>query len=144
MMAPRGGIRMTTPSEPQEQRAGSDDWILARLPDGTLESIAEPLIPLLDTTLLTNAPGEPRVGSQVLHEMVLGTADELRKHAALMKKFPEMEHDEPHMAHVKPGKSGAIVWQNRSVGAASEFSRAKPLSLQRERRHRPARQVPLT
>jgi hypothetical protein len=33
MMAPRGGIRMTTPSEPQEQRAGSDDWILARLPD---------------------------------------------------------------------------------------------------------------
>src|SRR5437016_3662629 len=35
-----------------------------RLPDGRLESIVEPLIPLLDTTLLTNAPGEPRVGSQ--------------------------------------------------------------------------------
>jgi len=27
------------------------------------------LIPLLDTTLLTNAPGEPRVGSQVLEEI---------------------------------------------------------------------------
>ena len=48
---------------------------------------------------------------QVLHEMVLGTADELKKHAEQMKKFPGMEHDEPHMAHVKPGQSGQIVWQ---------------------------------
>ena len=29
----------------------------------------EPLIPLLDTTLLTNAPGEPRVGNQLLTEL---------------------------------------------------------------------------
>jgi hypothetical protein len=40
--------------------------MLGRLPDGRVELIAEPLIPLLDTTLLTNAPGEPRVGNQVL------------------------------------------------------------------------------
>jgi uncharacterized cupredoxin-like copper-binding protein len=53
---------------------------------------------------------------QVLHEMVLGTADELKKHAEMMKKFPDMEHDEPHMAHVKPGKSGAIVWQFTKAG----------------------------
>ncbi|MEX0745356.1 MAG: hypothetical protein WD118_07110, partial [Phycisphaeraceae bacterium] len=33
--------------------------ILQRRPDGTPQPIAEPLIPLLDTTLLTNAPGEP-------------------------------------------------------------------------------------
>ena len=33
--------------------------ILERQPDGTSQPIAEPLIPLLDTTLLTNAPGEP-------------------------------------------------------------------------------------
>jgi superfamily II DNA or RNA helicase len=43
--------------------------VVSRLPDGTPESISEPLIPLLDTTLLTNAPGEPRVGSQVLTEI---------------------------------------------------------------------------
>jgi superfamily II DNA or RNA helicase len=43
--------------------------ILARLPDGTPETIPEPLIPLLDTALLTNAPGEPRVGSQLLTEI---------------------------------------------------------------------------
>ncbi len=48
---------------------------------------------------------------QVLHEMVLGTPEELKKHADLMKRFPEMEHEEAHMTHVKPGKSGEIVWQ---------------------------------
>jgi superfamily II DNA or RNA helicase/HKD family nuclease len=39
--------------------------ITGRLPDGRPKSIAAPLIPLLDTTLLTNAPGEPRVGHQI-------------------------------------------------------------------------------
>ncbi|MBI2566091.1 MAG: DUF3427 domain-containing protein [Candidatus Schekmanbacteria bacterium] len=40
-----------------------------RLPDGRPETIREPLIPLLDTTLLTNAPGEPRVGHQIVAEI---------------------------------------------------------------------------
>ena len=43
--------------------------IFGHLPDGRRETIKQPLIPLLDTTLLTNAPGEPRVGSQVLEEI---------------------------------------------------------------------------
>jgi superfamily II DNA or RNA helicase/HKD family nuclease len=43
--------------------------IAGRLPDGKREVVPHPLIPLLDTALLTNAPGEPRVGSQVLAEM---------------------------------------------------------------------------
>jgi superfamily II DNA or RNA helicase/HKD family nuclease len=43
--------------------------VVGHLPNGRLESIIEPLIPLLDTTLLTNAPGEPRVGHQVLTEI---------------------------------------------------------------------------
>jgi uncharacterized cupredoxin-like copper-binding protein len=53
---------------------------------------------------------------RVLHEMVLGTPDELQKHAELMKKFPEMEHEAPHMVHVKPGKRGDIVWQFTQPG----------------------------
>lgn len=48
---------------------------------------------------------------QVLHEMVLGTQAAIAEHAALMKKFPEMEHADANMAHVKPGQSGEIVWQ---------------------------------
>ncbi|WP_437665388.1 DUF3427 domain-containing protein [Sorangium sp. So ce1182] len=43
--------------------------IAGRQPDGRPETIPEPLIPLLDTTLLTNAPGEPRVGHQLLTEV---------------------------------------------------------------------------
>ncbi len=43
--------------------------IRGRLPDGSPESIEAPLIPLLDTTLLTNAPGEPRVGHQIRAEI---------------------------------------------------------------------------
>ena len=53
---------------------------------------------------------------QVLHEMVLGTMDDLKAHAELMKKFPGMEHDEPHMAHVAPGKTGEIGWRFTQPG----------------------------
>ena len=53
---------------------------------------------------------------KVMHEFVLGTKKELDEHAALMKKFPNMEHDEPYMAHVEPGKKGEIVWTFNRVG----------------------------
>lgn len=52
-----------------------------------------------------------RNSGKVLHEMVLGTMEELKEHHELMKKHPGMEHDEPHMAHVGPGKKQQIVWQ---------------------------------
>ena len=48
---------------------------------------------------------------KTLHEMVLGTRQELAAHAELMRKFPDMEHDEPFMVHVGPGKTGEMVWQ---------------------------------
>ncbi len=53
---------------------------------------------------------------KVLHEMVLGTMDELKEHAELMRKHPGMEHDEPYMAHVAPGKTERIVWQFTKAG----------------------------
>ncbi|CAN5489132.1 DEAD/DEAH box helicase [soil metagenome] len=43
--------------------------ILGRRPDGSPEPIGQPLIPLLDTTLLTNAPGEPNLWSQLRSEI---------------------------------------------------------------------------
>lgn len=52
----------------------------------------------------------------MLHELVLGTKRELDEHAALMAKFPGMEHDEPYMAHVKPGQVGEIVWNFNRAG----------------------------
>lgn len=56
---------------------------------------------------------------QVLHELVLGTPEALKNHAEQMRRFPEMEHDEPHMAHVKPGKSGEIVGSSPRPGSSS-------------------------
>ena len=53
---------------------------------------------------------------KVMHEMVLGTMEELKKHAEVMKKHPNMEHDEPHMAHVAPGKTAEMGWRFNRAG----------------------------
>jgi len=52
----------------------------------------------------------------VLHEMVLGTAGDLARHAQMMQKFPGMEHDDANMTHVTPGAKGEIVWQFTQPG----------------------------
>ena len=59
---------------------------------------------------------EAKNSGKVMHEMVLGTMDELKKHAELMRKHPGMEHEEPYMAHVAPGKSENIVWHFTKAG----------------------------
>ena len=51
-----------------------------------------------------------------MHEMVIGTMKELKEHAELMKKHPTMEHDEPYMAHVAPGKTQTMAWQFTKAG----------------------------
>ena len=53
---------------------------------------------------------------KAMHEMVLGTMAELREHAEMMRKHPGMEHDEPHMLHVAPGKSGEMGWRFTRAG----------------------------
>lgn len=56
-------------------------------------------------------------GGQTMHEMVIGTLKDLKEHAALMMKFPGMEHEEPYMAHVGPGKTGEIIWTFNKPGS---------------------------
>ena len=43
--------------------------LLRRLPDGRAQAIERPLTPLLDTTVFTNAPGEPAVGHELRAEV---------------------------------------------------------------------------
>jgi uncharacterized cupredoxin-like copper-binding protein len=57
-----------------------------------------------------------RNSGKLMHEMVLGTAESLEEHAELMKRFPGMEHDEPHMAHVSPGNEHVMGWQFTKAG----------------------------
>jgi len=53
---------------------------------------------------------------KVKHEMVLGTAKDLKDHYEVMKKNPEMEHEDANMVTVAPGKEGEIIWQFTSAG----------------------------
>ena len=52
-----------------------------------------------------------RNGGKTMHEMILGSLNELKEHGELMKKFPDMEHDEPNKISLAPGKRGEVIWQ---------------------------------
>jgi uncharacterized cupredoxin-like copper-binding protein len=57
-----------------------------------------------------------RNSGQLKHEFVLGTDKALKEHYELMKKFPEMEHADPNMVTVQPGKTGEVVWRFTQAG----------------------------
>lgn len=59
------------------------------------------------------------------HEMVLGTDKELKEHAALMQKFPNMQHADPNMVSLEPGTSGEMVWHFTKAGKF-EFACLQP------------------
>ena len=68
---------------------------------------------------------------QTKHEMVLGSLAELKEHAKTMSKFPEMEHADANMTHVKPGANGAVFADHAPLkrvapleGAGAEFAAA--------------------
>jgi uncharacterized cupredoxin-like copper-binding protein len=50
------------------------------------------------------------------HELVLGTKKALEEHYEVMKKFPEMEHDDENMITLAPAKTGEIVWRFTKSG----------------------------
>jgi len=70
----------------------------------------------LDVRLGETIRFEVKNDGKVMHEMVIGTKPILDKHAELMLKNPNMEHDEPYMAHVSPGKTGEIIWKFNRKG----------------------------
>lgn len=53
---------------------------------------------------------------KILHEMILGTPAALKEHAKMMAKFPNMEHADANMVHVKPGEHGEMIWQFTKPG----------------------------
>jgi uncharacterized cupredoxin-like copper-binding protein len=53
---------------------------------------------------------------QVEHELVIGTMDDLKQHAELMKKHGGMAHNDANATHVDPGKTGRVVWQFTRTG----------------------------
>ncbi len=81
--------------------------IVGRRPDGSAETIPEPLIPLLDTTLLTNAPGEPRVGSQLLAEV--RSADRIDVVMAFVRRSGIAPFLEALQAHCQAGRGLRVL-----------------------------------
>jgi uncharacterized cupredoxin-like copper-binding protein len=104
-------------------RKEQKDWGIA----GEAKAVKRTIeVRMLDTMRFTPDRIEVRQGETVrfrvrndgnmLHEFVIGTRKENEAHAALMVKFPDMEHDEPYMAHVAPGKAAQLVWNFNRAG----------------------------
>lgn len=45
------------------------------------------------------------------HEFILADTKDNLKHAALMQKYPDMEHDDPNGKTVQPGAKSEILWR---------------------------------
>ncbi len=96
--------------------------VCAKLPDGKAEFIPPPLIPLLDTALLTNAPGEPRVGSQVLAEV--HSADRIDVLMAFIRKSgiaPLVDALRGHCANGRGLRILTTTYTNSTEAAALEM-----------------------
>lgn len=50
------------------------------------------------------------------HEFTLASVEDNNKHAALMQKYPDMEHDDPNAKSVDPGKTAEILWRFSKSG----------------------------
>ncbi len=59
------------------------------------------------------------------HDMMIGSMAQLDKHAAMMKKYPDVEHPDPNLVSVDPGKSGELVWQFTEIGTV-DFACPRP------------------
>jgi hypothetical protein len=81
--------------------------VLSKLPDGRAETIPQPLIPLLDTALLTNAPGEPRVGHQVLTE--IHSADRIDLVMAFIRRSGIAPMLDALRAHCQAGRALRVL-----------------------------------
>lgn len=60
-------------------------------------------------------------GSKLPHELVLGNAQSLKEHAETMRRYPDMEHDDPNMTKVAPGGTGTLIWKFTRAGTV-EFA----------------------
>ena len=56
---------------------------------------------------------------QLRHEMVLGSEGDLKAHAEMMKKSPQMAHPESNTLTVAPGATGELVWKFSQAGVVN-------------------------
>ncbi|ABS70036.1 blue (type 1) copper domain protein (plasmid) [Xanthobacter versatilis] len=57
-----------------------------------------------------------RNNGELDHEIVLATLEENLKHAEIMRKNPDMEHDDPNAKRLAPKKTGEFIWKFTKAG----------------------------
>ena len=93
-----------------------------RQPDGTVRRPTSPLIPLLDTTLLTNARGEPHVGGQLVAE--IDSADSISIVMAFIRRSglrPFQEALERHCERGRPLRVLTTTYTGSTEAAALDL-----------------------
>lgn len=93
----KGGVLTDRPVSPARVLRG----VRQVGPDGRPMDIHAPLIPLLDTTLLTNSPGEPGVGQALLSE--IASADRVDVIMAFVRRSGIRDFVEPLGRHIAGG-----------------------------------------
>ncbi len=51
------------------------------------------------------------------HEFIIGSSDEQRQHAEMMKQMPGMVHEDANTLTLEPGETKSLVWQFTKTGA---------------------------
>jgi superfamily II DNA or RNA helicase/HKD family nuclease len=100
---PQSNAAAAAPLPTGDALFGIGDW----RPDGSVRMPLGPLIPLLDTTLLTNAPGEPRVGRQIQTE--IESADSIDIVMAFVRRSGLIPLAEALRDHCGRGKSLRVL-----------------------------------
>ncbi len=54
---------------------------------------------------------EVRNDGQIQHEFSIGNAEDQVKHALMMKKMPDMKHNDPNTVSLTPGESATLSWK---------------------------------
>ena len=93
--------------------------LAGRRPDGSLARIDEPVVPLLDTALMTNAPGEPRLGAQIVSE--IPSADGIDLIMAFIRRSGLAPMRDAIRRHLEDGRSMRVL---TTVYTASTEARA--------------------
>lgn len=119
LLATLGELVTTDPQETPADPAQVLHAIHQRNPDGSPRPIEEPLIPLLDTTLLTNAPGEPGLWSQLRSE--IESADAIDVVMAFIRRSgiaPLLEGLRRHCEQGKPLRVLTTTYTGSTEGRA--------------------------
>ncbi len=48
---------------------------------------------------------------KIPHELVIGSLDNMKNHAEMMRQMPNMQHQESNMITLQPGQMSALIWK---------------------------------